>query len=329
MVLHFPGTGGTSIMQFVGRHPSIWRQPALNPPWVEPNFNVGCGASARLPWLLGHVHEPSASSRETLISRGLGGTLHTQDHRCPCEELRTIAAATHATLWGHENVVVAPLRCPRTRYWVVMRDPIKRIFSRILDRYFLEHKEGITREMARAALNSTTTFPGREHLKEFTGSAALNNYYVRSLAGPAVYALPLGGVKAEHLEVATVALHAIDVVLPMDNMSALPTLLAPLYGPRLCFEKLGGKHGHDPTAELRAAESDALLMAAFRHHNALDHQLVLRAHGLFENALRRSRIWCKQRRAPQRMTSGDLFTRGATSAEMVQLLQKRGVQLLQ
>ena len=167
--------------------------------------------------------------------------------------------------------------------------------------------------MARAALNSTTTFPGREHLKEFTGSAALNNYYVRSLAGPAVYALPLGGVKAEHLEVATVALHAIDVVLPMDNMSALPTLLAPLYGPRLCFEKLGGKHGHDPTAELRAAESDALLMAAFRHHNALDHQLVLRAHGLFENALRRSLIWCKQRKAPQRMTSGDLFTRGATS----------------
>ena len=56
-----------------------------------------------------------ASSHETLISRGLGGTLHTQDHRCPCEELGTIAVATHATLWGHENGVVAPLRCPRTR----------------------------------------------------------------------------------------------------------------------------------------------------------------------------------------------------------------------
>mmetsp|Transcript_48170 Transcript_48170/g.125922 ORF Transcript_48170/g.125922 Transcript_48170/m.125922 type:complete len:238 (+) Transcript_48170:290-1003(+) len=228
---------------------------------------------------------------------GLGGTLLTRDHRCPCEDLPRIAEEHHANLWGHENVVVAPLRCPRTRYWMVVRDPIERIFSRMFDEWFVAQKDHMTRAMATAALNSTLTFPGREHFKEFTGSAALNNYYVRSLTGPAVYSLPLGTVTAKHLEIATAALRAIDVVIPLRNVSALPTLLGSLYGIPCNFpfdpSTVRVQEHSSPNAEMLAAESDMVFMAALRHHNALDERLVLSAGALFEEAWDQSASRCR------------------------------------
>lgn len=74
-------------------------------------------------------------------------------------------------------------------------------------------------------LRKTTWLTWDARCRELSGSAAISNFYVRSLGGPDTYKLNLTGVGDEHYAAAKRMLQSFDVVLPLRNLSSLPRLL--------------------------------------------------------------------------------------------------------
>jgi len=236
----------------------------------SPNLNMGCAAGTGYQAL---------------------GLANVKDTRCPCEDLWR--RAEHYNFWANENVVRAPLDCERVEYWVVIRHPIERLISRLFKPgahgrlHFLQFDE------MQAALNRTVVFAPSSSRHEFTGSAALNNWMVRSIAGPDVYRLPLGGVELEHLRRAERQLDRFAIVLPLANMSLLPAMLFLRYGK--CVQALPPdtaqtNGGHSASSEtIRAQKERALqngeFMGSLWWHNALDLRLYESAQRLFHRRL--------------------------------------------
>jgi hypothetical protein len=220
LYLHFSGSGGTSIVDY-----------ARSLPWMRlPSIAVAHGKDANLGCASGDDADGVANSYGVIAGAGVH-VGHNQ--RCPCSEM--YVHAQMYTFWGAQNPVMAALDCPRIEYWVTLRYPIERIFSRVFKPVFTSHlpklKLGMSADAMRSVLTNHTVH-GAQDLslgwrREFHGAgvAPLNNAYVRGLLGPTVYRLPLGAVTEQHLALAKAQLERIDIVLPLPNISQLPELL--------------------------------------------------------------------------------------------------------
>ena len=110
---------------------------------------------------------------------------------------------------------------------------------------------------------------------EFSGSAGLDNFHVRSLNGPAVYRLPLGAITDAHLERAAAWLSTAAVVLPLANLSALRGCSASTLR---CQHEVTGAHS-------TRRDVDPDLRALLEVHNGLDIRLYEGAQALFERRM--------------------------------------------
>ena len=273
LFVHFSGSGGTSVVNLAREHISALRVPP--PEKSSPNANLGC-ASGVVP-------------RDRAFHALPHGVTTRSGRRCDCSDLQQHAEGGF-NWWANENPVVAPLRCAYVEYWTVLRHPIDRILSRLFKPPGHARKgfRFISIDQAKAALANTTWFGGSDDQQasrhEFTGSSALNNWHVRSLAGPFVYLLPLGAVTKRHELQARQQLAEFQVILPMENLTVLPAWLSHRMG--LCIDApigddASGTHS-GVGAERDAALRDKDFMDALSRHNSLDEELYTYAKQLFE-----------------------------------------------
>ena len=259
--LHFSGSGGTSLVYYVRKLKQGFSLPPMD---ISRNANYGCAAEQ-------HCHNASyAASR-----------------RCPCADVNK-AVAHGYTWWANENPVLAPLHCPRVSYWTVIRHPVDRILSRMFKPANQKVQPGkavrfITLEQAKAALEQETYFPAQDvhgrHYAEFASSFGLSNWITRSLGGPSVFSLPLGGINDSHLQAALQTLSGFDVVVPLPSLSKLPSVLSLLWGQ--CIAKrvpayVSRAHSgstNESAVMLAAAKADVPFMSALRAANAVDARL--------------------------------------------------------
>jgi len=280
LFLHFSGCGGTSVISWakaVEKHSPI----GLVLPKEEdstPNCNVGCGAPP-----------------EWAAFGASFGTDHREAHdRCSCHNLRQTAEDLDVNFFGNENVVMAPLNCPGVQYWVALRHPVERLLSRVSKKLkFLSYTN------AKDALNRTMVFEYVRHHHEFTGTAALNNWMVRSLLGPAGYKLPLGAVSLQHFNEAKHQLMKFDVIVPLANMSLMPAMVSRHLGTCIQVpvpEAVRGMHsGSTPETQQQKAKfmADKDLMRAIWKHNALDVRLYETSIELFNQRFSRGHDPCE------------------------------------
>mmetsp|Transcript_3394 Transcript_3394/g.7186 ORF Transcript_3394/g.7186 Transcript_3394/m.7186 type:complete len:390 (+) Transcript_3394:431-1600(+) len=298
LFLHFSGSAGTTVVDLASR---IGPEPPFAFRVLRNRFNsnMGCGSFAEESWRLADFRAfwgNASQFRDPFIESlqlpedpvCYSSTINRADNRgslannvtkcrCPCQETALIAERYNVTWWAHENPVVAPLQCRGVRYWVVLRHPIERILARLFSSWYMQQQHTVTLELAKAALINNTNFMFGPQTKEFSGSAALNNYYVRSLVGPSVYALPLGAVSRFHLKAALTVLSTFDVVLPFPYISSLPSVAGRLYGHCIKAEVVhahDNSHPPDFVAEMqRRALADKLFMNLLHTHNMLDAEL--------------------------------------------------------
>jgi hypothetical protein len=102
--------------------------------------------------------------------------------------------------------------CPERFFYVtVLRDPIKRIESNC--RY-----EYVQPADALRWLTAETYLP--EETRIYIGTAAVDNFYIRTLCGPDVFHLPFGSITRAHLELAKSRLAAFEAVLILEEYEA-------------------------------------------------------------------------------------------------------------
>ena len=249
--------------------------------------------------------------------------------RCACADIHKHAKSFD--WWASENPVMVPLRCRDTEYWTVMRPPIERVLSRLfkpLDGNRTKYRF-ITVNQARKALGNTTRFPPNHMYHEFTGSAGLDNWHVRSLAGPHVFNLSLGALNDTHLELAKAELARFQWVVPMSNLSDAPIWLRRLLGVCIRVDSIdmatAGSHSASSPwhhAQREAAMRDSAFVAAVEAHNRLDQKLYEHARALYETTVhhlrRRTSDPCAAATADEpkvfsHSTSAPLFLQKATS----------------
>ena len=274
LLIHFPGNGGTSVVK-LARKLKIYKVPKMSESSM--NANLGCAKGG---------------------SEGLSGITTVSHERCPCDELYTIALQRDFNWWANENPVVAPLNCPDVAYWTVLRHPVDRIMSRLFKPFSIAHVaiekfRFITMADAKAALTNTIAFSRNSSSREFAGSSALNNWYVRSLCGPQVYELPLGAVDRSHLHMATRQLQTFQLLVPLMNLSSITRLLEWQLGPKVRVPHIQvitrGTHSASSawhTLQRAKALQDAAFMADLALHNKLDTELYQFVQRDFEERMR-------------------------------------------
>lgn len=191
--------------------------------------------------------------------------------RCACvEDWRYMWQAT-------ESPVMAALGCPHTAYWVVLRPPVERVLSRLYKKHW---DVTVVMEM----LTTTTWLRYDRRCKELSGSAALSNFYVRSLGGPDSYKLNLTAVGEEHYAFARRTLQSFDVALPLRNLSSLPRLLGLPAGVEMP-EEVNGTHSPAPETP------DPQLLALLEERNQLDARLYDDVVEMFEDAMSHGSVY--------------------------------------
>ena len=238
--VHFSGCAGTSVRMFVEEELGVHVSQRNGP-----NGNEGC-SSTQVDWV--------DAAREG-------------SSRCACKD--------H---WDYEwqaseNPPMVPLGCSGVDYWVVLREPVSRVVSRV-------YKHGWDIQFVKAALRETIWLE-RSECYELSGSATLSNYYVRGLAGPGAFRRGLNGINETHYEAAYRALKRFKVVLPLSNLSSLPVLLG-LPATVKVPEEVTGHHSEVPTTP------DTEMVRLLQMHNGFDARLFADAERLFERALDRA-----------------------------------------
>ena len=205
LFVHVSGAGGTSMVAWA-------RAAGLRVPISDSlNANEACGEDS----------EPNAHHYSWA-----GLTANTP--RCRCSEELGMRHAGF-NFWSTESLMRAPLHCPLTDYWIILRRPVARIMSRLTK---LESTlKGVPLGRVIESLKNNTRFAPEEYGRsEFSGTPAFDNWLVRSLAGPAVYDLPLGAINTTHLQIAMRVVHGFSVVLPTANLTLLPKVVSARYG---------------------------------------------------------------------------------------------------
>ena len=205
LFVHVSGAGGTSMVAWA-------RAAGMRVPISDSlNANEACGDES----------EPNAHHYSWA-----GLTSNTS--RCRCSEELGMRNAGF-NFWSTESLMRAPLHCALTDYWIILRRPVARIMSRLTK---LESTlKGVPLRRVIESLKSNTRFTPEEYGKsEFSGTPAFDNWLVRSLAGPAVYDLPLGAINVSHLQIAMRVINGFSVVLPTANLTLLPKVVSARYG---------------------------------------------------------------------------------------------------
>ena len=213
--------------------------------------------------------------------------------------------------------VLAPLRCPLVRYWLVTRDPVERILARLsktkcgASSGANSTRDFVSLDAAVRSLQQTVVLPPSRRGREFSGSSALDNALVRGLLGPPVYTLSLGALGAQHLRRAKAAASSFEVVIPLANLSWLPALVSVAHD--TCVRapvphSVSGSCGADRRA---LAAASARLLPQLRAHNQLDSELVRWSAGRFERELETALATLRARPRPCRAGEAPESTAGA------------------
>ncbi|EDQ90075.1 uncharacterized protein MONBRDRAFT_24517 [Monosiga brevicollis MX1] len=188
-----------------------------------------------------------------------------------------LAAMGNVTYFQTENVFnQRMLECPdRLLIGIQMRHPIKRIISHIS---FEIRVHSTTAAKARAE-----TFSPRPSSDTRYGSATVNNYYIRSLLGSAVYGAPLGKITRAHLEAAKRVLDQF-VIFILEHAEWREEMLACYYGWHAkAVADGGGTHmlnSHGKSSAWAEENIDDEWRAKLEELNALDLELFRYAGGL-------------------------------------------------
>ena len=95
----------------------------------------------------------------------------------------------------------------RFLYMTILRDPVKRIESNC-------RFEKVQPAKALGWLEVTHLPPERVYL----GTAAVDNFYIRSLCGHEVFHLPAGSINRGHLDMAKERLHSFEIILILEEL---------------------------------------------------------------------------------------------------------------
>jgi hypothetical protein len=238
--LHFSGCAGTSVRMFA--------ESLGIPVNKASNGNEGC-SSAQRNWPDGMQEGAS---------------------RCRCSDEGSWKYRWQAS----ENPPMAALGCPGVDYWVVLREPVSRILSRV-------YKKHWDTGLIKTALTQTVWLK-EPRCKELSGSASLSNYYVRGLAGPDAFRQDLTKVNESHYHAALSALQKFTVVLPLSNLSSLPVLLGMPATVKVPVE-VTGQHAEVPDAV------DEEMLKLIQERNKYDIRLYAAAQKLFKKAMMQAR----------------------------------------
>ena len=276
LLVHFSGAGGSSVVQ--------WAQSKLGRVrHARSSDNANWGPQSRND---GWVSLVKAAPNV--------GTLERQT----CERIDADIANHKGSLYGHETPVLAPLACKRAAVWVLMREPIERLLSRLykpipanaslLRVDMLGGPDALltclngTTECAPECDNQRAGCNRGSSRAEFSGAPSLSNAYTRALAGPLAYMLPLAAVNMTHLAAAKRALNGVDLALPTWGFESLPFVLGlPAHVVGLGHEV----HGTESSAEAAAVPTE--LTEALREHNKLDAELFRHVEALFWQRVKR------------------------------------------
>ena len=255
------------------------------PTHMDPH--LGCAA--------GKEHQPRGITTDfpELIT---GHYSYTTKQECPCQDLKEVAEKNNVNWLAQANPVMMPSGCHdfglAVRYWTVMRHPI----DRLLTRMFTSPRDGSHKlqfmsieEMKLALTNDTEFTPRRNDRAEFTGSAALNNWYVRSLSFPRIFQKKLGEITRVHELEAWTRLQRFELVLPVTHILDMPEAVARLHG-NPCIERLlddqidlPGLAWHEE--QKTRATRDNELMQLLKRHNSHDISLYWRVWHLHQERM--------------------------------------------
>ena len=184
----------------------------------------------------------------------------TPRHSCGYAEAE-IRRPGGSNVFGHETPR-SPLRCATAAIWLVLRQPVERLLSRLLREKRCAHGPAAYRRrycgesvlriaqfggaagLLRAFASNLTSqnqmkFDAKEVGRdsragtgEFLGAISLNEPYTRALLGPEAVLRPLGSVSEADLVAAKAVLDSLDVVMPMWAIEMAPFALG---SPRMCW----------------------------------------------------------------------------------------------
>ena len=251
----------------------------------------------------------------------------TPRHSCEYAEAE-IRRPGGSNVFGHETPALAPLRCATAAIWLVLRQPVERLLSRlykprekrcaqarrvpaaVLRRERAPHRPIRRRRRLLGAFASNLTsqnqmkFDAKEVGRdsragtgEFLGAISLNEPYTRALLGPEAVLRPLGSVSEADLVAAKAVLDSLDVVMPMWAMEMAPFALglpAHVLGPAYRITR-----SHSTAS---AGEVPPALIAELERRNRLDVQLYAHATHMHRARVGRAaqQLWPPPPRPPPR-----------------------------
>ena len=283
LFLHFSGSAGSSLFDWLTRTLGLRKHP-------NASINGNWGPDARIP---GHQH---------IANGGAAGGV-TPRHSCGYAEAE-IRRPGGSNVFGHETPALAPLRCATAAIWLVLRQPVERLLSRLYKprekrcahgpaayrrRYCGESMLRIAQFGGAAGLLGAfaSNLTGQNQMKfdakevgrdsragtgEFLGAISLNEPYTRALLGPEAVLRPLGSVSEADLVAAKAVLDSLDVVMPMWAMEMAPFALglpAHVLGPAY---RITRSHSTASAGEVTPA-----LIAELERRNRLDVRLYAHA----------------------------------------------------
>lgn len=254
------------------------------PTHMDPH--LGCAA--------GKEHQPRGiTTSPALIT---GNSSYTNVGLCPCQDLKEVTEKNNVSWLAQANPVMMPSGCHdfglTIRYWTVMRHPIDRLLMRL----FTPPRDGSHKlqfmsidEMRLVLTNDTEFTPRRNDRAEFTGSVALNNWYVRSLSSPRIFQKKLGEITRHHELEAWTRLQRFELVLPLTHLLDMPEAVARLHG-NTCIERLLDDQIDQPglawhEEQKARAKRDNGLMQLLKRHNSHDTSLYWRVWHLHQERM--------------------------------------------
>ena len=275
------------------------------------------------PVLYTHLHKAGGTcmcqlaklNKETFARGSVNCNIDPEDNWAPVahDVAVTCARRTQLTLyegltWMAQERWVDPEPCDQLYHAITMRDPLDRMISNLLHtRYRAEM--GRKRGFSTASLNVSAEsvmdciLPNAScwHPKYYVemSTAAYDNFYVRTLAGPEAFFLPAGALTSQHLTTAKVVLRRYDVIMMLEQFEEDSVQMQGLLGwtvtrgPEVAAANANTRSDHWEAVGMPS--DDAVPFSTEQLHtllrvNKLDYELLCYAKALREERIAAARL---------------------------------------
>jgi len=202
---------------------------------------------------------------------------------------------------------VDPEPCDQLYHAITMRDPLDRMISNLLHtRYRAEmgRKRGFSTTSLNVSAESVMDciLPNAScwHPKYYVemSTAAYDNFYVRTLAGPEAFFLPAGALTSQHLTTAKVVLRRYDVIMMLEQFEEDSVQMQGLLGWTVTAPEVSAANANTRSDHWEAVgmpTDDAVPFSTEQLHtllrvNKLDYELLCYAKALREERIAVARL---------------------------------------